>query len=304
MVPNPLWAAMASGLVAGMFAAAITTPADVIKTNIQAARPPAPGALSEEASGARVESQPVDVHDELSNAHRASERGRETAATNPAAVSNVGKQKSRPDITHGKDNVWSMTQKIYAKKGWQGFWSGVDARISRQAPAQGVCLFVFECLKQTFRKKVLLGSLVEVAVSDDVIGVKYYARNMNIAVPPGQTSILATTAVPTALSAVPDALPGPGLEAASITQIAAPFQSSFVGAPGGGEVDALLLHSLGNRVAQNIDVELGSQTAATAAAALSQNLLESVVVPVWNCGGYYLGADALSSCVNQAIAQF
>ena len=53
---------------------------------------------------------------------------------------------------------------------------------------------------------------------------------------------------------------------------------------------------------QTIDLNLWAQTSTTAAAALSQDLTESVVVPVWQCGG--LVGEAFGTCINQGIAQF
>ena len=53
-----------------------------------------------------------------------------------------------------------------------------------------------------------------------------------------------------------------------------------------------------------MDVNLAAQSAATAAAAMTQGALESVVVPVYRCGEFLLGSDAYTSCINQGITQF
>jgi hypothetical protein len=54
----------------------------------------------------------------------------------------------------------------------------------------------------------------------------------------------------------------------------------------------------------NLDLDLSQQSAAQAAAALSQEVAASTVVPLWHCGGLFVDSDVLESCVNQAVTLF
>jgi len=261
---NPLASAMLAGLVSGMVAAAATTPGDVIKTNIQATK-----------------------------AAAAEEGVRDTALDADGGGSRM----------HAQGGVLVTAKTLYAQKGWRGFFSGVDARVTRQAPAQGVCLCVFECLQAVFRRDAVKVGTIYVAVSDDVTGVKYFGDYRS-----------AGGAIRDRMAQIASGLDG-GDE--NLARAAAQEPTGFVT---GAVSEPLLSDPLvaldawrglpavpegldkATSVVSTIDLSLAGQSPATAAAALSQDLVESVVVPVWGCGG--LVVDLLDTCVNQGVAQF
>ena len=217
-------------------------------------------------------------------------------APSPAPASELGGE------AHG--GVVATAKSLYAQKGWRGFFSGFAARVSRNAPAQGVSLCVFESLQLVFRENAVKFGTVKMAVSDDVTGVKYFrdlAGDRGLGSSAVSTSQAATTA---------------GQEPAGFVAgvISDPLASSAVSSSGGfsavagGSGQAAMQSSFGKAtgVVANVDLDLASQTPANIAAALSQHLVESVVVPVWQCGGL-IGStigDVFDVCISQGVAQF
>ena len=238
----------------------------------------------------------------------------------------------KPDETarQAAYGVWAVSRQIFAEKGVKGFFGGLDARVSRQAPAQGVCLFVFESLKQLFKRKVQLGAIF-VAVSDDVVGVKFY-RSLYASTPaPPATVTDATAAAADMAGGAQDSATTSGFVSAN-AGIASVLEDPSVGATAVREGVAPAMQGLDANVAgvvqgiprifttaldvagdlageigpnlANLDLDLSQQSAAQAAAALSQEVAASTVVPLWHCGGLFVDSDVLESCVNQAVTLF
>jgi hypothetical protein len=205
----------------------------------------------------------------------------------PAPASELGGE------AHG--GVVATAKSLYAQKGWRGFFSGFDARVSRNAPAQGVSLCVFESLQLVFRENAVKFGTVKVAVSDDVTGVKYF-RDM-------ADRVLGSSAASTSQAAQEPSGFVAGVMSDPLASAAASSSGEFAEVAGGSG-QAAMASSLGKAtgVVASMDLDLAWQTPAAIAAALSQDLVGSVVVPVWQCGGVI--GDVVDSCINQGVAQF